>query len=214
MPCSLAFEHDLEARGFWPVAGVDEVGRGPLAGPVVVAAVMLESGFSLPGLDDSKKLSARRRLALRDQLLESGSVVHAIVAKSPAEIDRINILEATRAAMREACLALPAAPAHVLVDGLEVPRFPFPQTAIVGGDGVSMSIAAASVLAKVERDLIMEEWDRAYPEYGFARHKGYPTREHCEKLRTHGPCPIHRHSFAPVAAAREGERAHEARSVG
>lgn len=201
MPCSLDFERGLEARGVRPVAGVDEVGRGPLAGPLVVSAVVLERGYSLPGLDDSKRLTARRRLALRDELLGSGSVVWALVAKPAADIDRLNILEATREAMREACLALPVVPAHVLVDGLAVPDFPFEQTAIVGGDGLSMSIAAASILAKVARDLEMEAWDREYPEYGFARHKGYPTREHCEKLREHGPCPIHRRSFAPVAAA-------------
>jgi ribonuclease HII len=116
-----------------------------------------------------------------------------------SDLDRLNILRATHAAMREAWSRLDPRPAHVLIDGLPVPDFPCPQTALVGGDGISLSIAAASIIAKVERDRAMVELDREYPEYGFAKHKGYPTREHFDKLRGHGPCPLHRKSFAPVA---------------
>jgi ribonuclease HII len=197
--CSLEHEASLKARGICPVAGIDEAGRGPLAGPLFVAAVVLPEGFHLEGLDDSKKLSAVRRERLYERLTTRPGVSWASVSMSPAEIDRLNILRATHAAMREAWSRLDPRPAHVLIDGLLVPDFPCPQTALVGGDGISLSIAAASIIAKVERDCAMVELDREYPEYGFAKHKGYPTREHFDKLRGHGPCPIHRKSFAPVA---------------
>ena len=201
MACSLEHEHRLMDCGFDPVAGIDEAGRGPLAGPVVVAAVILPPHFSLSGLNDSKKLTPKARERLYSEITTSSQIRWTSIAISPEEIDRLNILGATHAGMRAVVERLSPGPAHALIDGLPVPRFPCPQTALVGGDGISFSIAAASVIAKVERDRIMLENDRLYPEYGFAKHKGYPTAEHFAKLRAHGPCPIHRRSFAPVAQA-------------
>ena len=201
MPCSLEHEHRLASAGFQCIAGIDEAGRGPLAGPVVAAAVVLPPGFHLDGLDDSKKLTPLRRKKLHAALISNPGVRWAFIHKSPAEIDRLNILRATHAAMREALLALVPRPDHALIDGLPVPDFPCAQTALVGGDAINSSIAAASIIAKVERDRAMVELDRQYPEYGFAKHKGYPTAAHFAKLRIHGPCPIHRRSFAPVAQA-------------
>ena len=201
MACS--FEHELSLResGVFPVAGIDEAGRGPLAGSVVCSAVIMPLDISLPGLDDSKKLTPRRREALYSEITQNPAVHWSVVHISSKEIDRLNILRATHAGMRRAWEKLDPRPSHVLIDGLPVPSFPCAQTALVGGDGISLSIAAASVIAKVERDRAMLEYDRLYPEYGFAKHKGYPTAEHFAKLRQHGPCPIHRRSFAPVAQA-------------
>lgn len=197
--CSLEHEATLNARGISPVAGIDEAGRGPLAGPLFAAAVILPTGFRLEGLNDSKKLTAARRERLYAQLTAMPGVHWVSVSMTPLDIDRLNILRATHAAMRETWAKLDPQPAHVLIDGLPVPDFPCPQTALVGGDGISLSIAAASIIAKVERDRAMVALDSEYPEYGFAKHKGYPTREHFAKLRIHGPCAIHRKSFAPVA---------------
>jgi len=201
MPCSFEHEHHLHARGIRPVAGIDEAGRGPLAGPVVAAAVILPPGFDLPGLDDSKKLTARKRDLLYERLTSDPDVAWASARCESVEIDCWNILRATHRAMRSAFLLLPVRPLHVLIDGLPVPEFPCAQTALVGGDGLSLSIAAASIVAKVERDRIMEDLDRQFPEYGFSKHKGYPTPDHLVTLRRHGPCPVHRRSFAPVAQA-------------
>ena len=201
MPCSLIHEHSLYAQGLSPVVGIDEAGRGPLAGPVVVGAVILPPNFVLAGLNDSKKLSANARERLYAEITENPEIRWTSIAISPQEIDRLNILGATHSGMRAVVEQLSPRPAHALIDGLPVRNFPCPQTALVGGDGISLSIAAASIIAKVERDRIMLEIDRLYPEYGFAKHKGYPTREHFAKLRAHGPCPIHRRSFAPVAQA-------------
>lgn len=201
MPCSLFHEHCLSAQGLSPVVGIDEAGRGPLAGPVVVGAVILPPNFVLAGLNDSKKLTAKARERLYAEITENPKIRWTSIAISPQEIDRLNILGATHSGMRAVVEQISPRPAHALIDGLPVPRFPCPQTALVGGDGISLSIAAASIIAKVERDRIMLEIDRLYPEYGFAKHKGYPTREHFAKLRAHGPCPIHRRSFAPVAQA-------------
>ncbi len=202
MSCSLIHEQRLSAEGISPIAGIDEAGRGPLAGPVLVAAVILPTHFILSGLNDSKKLSAKARERLYSEITENPEIRWTSVAISPQEIDRLNILGATHAGMRAVVEQLSPRTAHALVDGLPVRNFPCPQTALVGGDGISLSIAAASVIAKVERDRIMLENDRLYPEYGFAKHKGYPTSEHFAKLRAHGPCPIHRRSFAPVAQAK------------
>jgi ribonuclease HII len=196
--CSLEFEDGLRASGLSKVAGVDEAGRGPLAGPVVAAAVLLPAGFTHPRLNDSKKLSEKVRLALFTELLEAPEVKSAIVAVGPEEIDRLNILRATHEAMRRAVAQLRPTPDHVLIDGLPVRPFPKPQTALVGGDGLSLSIAAASVLAKVTRDRLMLALDTEYPQYAFAQHKGYGTALHLERLQKHGPCPAHRRSFAPV----------------
>ena len=201
MPCSLSHEYSLYAQGLSPVVGIDEAGRGPLAGPVVVGAVILPPNFVLAGLNDSKKLSANARERLYAEITENPEIRWTSIAISPQEIDRLNILGATHSGMRAVVEQLSPRPAHALIDGLPVRNFPCPQTALVGGDSISLSIAAASIIAKVERDRIMLENDRLYPEYGFAKHKGYPTREHFAKLRAHGPCPIHRRSFAPVAHA-------------
>jgi ribonuclease HII len=199
MPCSFEHENLLFSRGIFPVAGIDEAGRGPLAGPVVAAAVVLPLTLSLPGLDDSKKLTAEKRESLHARLTGNPDVRWASVHLDHHEIDRWNILRATHRAMRQAFLSLVPHPAHALIDGLPVPDFPCPQTALVGGDGRSLSIAAASIIAKVERDRAMRELDLKYPEYGFSKHKGYPTPDHLAKLRKHGPSPVHRRSFSPVA---------------
>ena len=201
MPCSLEHELRLTGSGYSIIAGIDEAGRGPLAGSVFASAVVLPAGFIPQGINDSKKLTPRVRERLHQQLTSEPDVLWAVAKKNAAEIDQLNILRATHAAMRVAWELLEPRPGHVLIDGLPVPQFPCPQTALVGGDAISLSIAAASIIAKVERDREMEEMDRLYPEYGFAKHKGYPTAEHFAKLRLHGPCPIHRRSFAPVAQA-------------
>ncbi len=199
MPCSFEQEDLLASRGILSLAGIDEAGRGPLAGPVVAAAVVLPTGFRLPGLDDSKKLTAAKRDGLYAALTAYPGVSWASAHLDSSEVDRWNILRATHRAMRQAFLALKPRPEHALIDGLPVPDFPCPQTALVGGDGRSLSIAAASIIAKVERDRAMRELDVKYPEYGFSKHKGYPTPEHLARLREHGPCPVHRRSFSPVA---------------
>lgn len=199
MPCTLEHELRLHGQGIFPVAGIDEAGRGPLAGPVVAAAVILPREFVCNELDDSKKLTPRLRESLYSRLTGSSDVIWATGIRQAEAIDQINILRATHEAMRDALSALTSAAAHALIDGLPLKPFPIEQTAIVGGDGISMSIAAASVIAKVTRDRIMEEHALAWPQYGFERHKGYATPEHLASLERHGPCPIHRRSFAPVA---------------
>jgi len=199
MPCTLEHELRLHGQGIFPVAGIDEAGRGPLAGPVVAAAVILPREFVCNELDDSKKLTPSVRETLYSRLTESREVIWAIGIRQAEAIDQVNILRATHEAMRDALSALTAMAVHALIDGLPVRPFPIEQTAIVGGDGISMSIAAASVIAKVTRDRIMQEHALAWPQYGFERHKGYATPEHLASLERHGPCPIHRRSFAPVA---------------
>ena len=195
----LAFESALHARGVRRIAGVDEAGRGPLAGPVAAAAVILPAGFHCPGLDDSKKLSAAKRDALYAVLTGNPGIVWAVALADCAEIDRLNILRATHLAMRRAVAALDPPPGHCLIDGLPVPGFPFAHDAIVKGDGRSLSIAAASIIAKVTRDRLMAAIDRDFPQFGFAKHQGYGTKAHLEALRIHGPCCHHRRSFQPVA---------------
>ena len=183
------------------MVGIDEAGRGPLAGPVVAAGVVLPDGFHHAELDDSKKLTARQRESLYAELTTRADVQWAVAVVEADEVDRLNILEATHAAMRRVVAGLVPDPDHALIDGLPVLPFAVPQTALVGGDGLSFSIAAASVIAKVTRDRIMVEMDARYPAYEFAQHKGYGTALHLAKLRAHGPCPIHRKSFSPVAQA-------------
>lgn len=195
----LTFETALHARGLRCIAGVDEAGRGPLAGPVAAAAVILPPGFACPGLDDSKKLSAAKREALYDILTGNPALVWSVATADREEIDRLNILRATHLAMRRAVEALESPPDHCLIDGLPVKGFPFPYDAIVKGDGRSLSIAAASIIAKVTRDRLMGEIDREFPQFGFAKHQGYGTKLHLEALRIHGPCCHHRRSFQPVA---------------
>ena len=201
MSCSLKHERELREQGWLRVAGIDEAGRGPLAGPVVAAAVVLPEGFHHPELDDSKKLTERSRERLFAELTGHGEIGWAFAVVETEEIDRLNILRATHEAMRRAFAALLFAPDHALIDGLPVLPFPIPQTALVGGDGLSFSIAAASVIAKVTRDRLMIEMEARYPAYGFAQHKGYGTALHLAKLRAHGPCAIHRKSFSPVRQA-------------
>ena len=201
MGCNLTHEDRLYEAGCACVAGVDEAGRGCLAGPVVAAAVVLPRAFRHETLDDSKRLTAAKRERIYDELTADAEVFWAFAAVDAAEIDRMNILRATHEAMRRAVGKLKRLPDHVLIDGQPVRPFEVEQTALVGGDGISLSIAAASVIAKVTRDRIMVEMDRLYPGYGFVRHKGYGTKEHCESLQTHGPSPIHRRSFGPVAQA-------------
>lgn len=193
-------ERLLWSLGVRHVAGVDEVGMGPLAGPVVAAAVVLNPGAPIAGLADSKALSAGRRETLAAEIRRRARGV-GVAAVGPAAIDRLDVRRAGFHAMRRALAALaPLRPGHVLVDGHEIPGLEAPQTAFPGGDGFVASIAAASIVAKVVRDGLMRRYDRRYPQYGFARHMGYPTPEHLRALRLHGPCPLHRRSFAPVRA--------------
>ena len=192
----LSFERELWNAGKEYVAGVDEVGRGPLAGPVVTAAVILPRNFSLIGVDDSKKLSPKRRDELFDQIKEA-AVCWAIGRREPDRIDEINILEATKEAMADAIKSLPVKPQHVLIDAVRLPGLDMPQTSIIKGDARSVSIAAASILAKVTRDREMEEMAKIYPGYAFESNKGYGTAAHYEGLKAQGPCPIHRKTFLP-----------------
>jgi ribonuclease HII len=200
MPCGLRVEKHLWSTCVGLIAGIDEAGRGPLAGPVVAAAAILPAEFSLAGLTDSKQLPSALRENLFEILTAPGKLVcYGVGIAEPAEIDRFNILRATFLAMQRAVAALPIQPAHLLIDGLPVPVFQQPQTAIVGGDGKSKSIAAASVIAKVTRDRMMKTWHHEFPQYNFEQNKGYGTPAHLESLQIHGPCPIHRRSFEPVA---------------
>lgn len=180
------------------LAGVDEAGRGPLAGPVVAAAVILHPDCSIAGIDDSKKLSPRRREQLFD-LITQQAIAYSIGRAEVAEIDSINILQATLLAMKRAVTGLPVRPSKVLVDGNQAPTLEEPVDTLIKGDALNKSIAAASILAKVTRDREMIELDSRYPGYGFARHKGYPTKTHLEAIRRFGILPVHRRSFGPVA---------------
>ncbi|WP_026340800.1 ribonuclease HII [Thioalkalivibrio sp. ALJT] len=182
------------------VAGVDEVGRGPLAGPVVAAAVVLPEGYAGAGLADSKKLGVRKREAL-DRQIRADALAWSLGRAEAAEIDQLNIHRATLLAMQRAVAGLAIAPAHLLVDGRFAPEGPWSAEAIVGGDGSVPAISAASIIAKVARDAWLKELHAVYPEYGFDRHAGYPTPAHREVLARLGPCPQHRRSFAPVARA-------------
>lgn len=196
---NLSLESALRARGLLRIAGIDEAGRGPLAGPVAAAAVILPPNFTLTGLDDSKKISARNREFLYQKLTANTSIQWAVATSSCGEIDQLNILRATHLAMRRAAEALAPLPDHCLIDGLPVRDFPIPHDAIIKGDGLSLSIAAASIIAKVTRDRIMHQLDGEFPQFGFAKHQGYGTKAHLEALRIHGPCCHHRRSFQPVA---------------
>jgi ribonuclease HII len=200
----LAHERELWQKGLKLVAGVDEAGRGPLAGPVVAAAVVLPCAWSetsldtrLRGLNDSKQLTEAQREEYYAILTSHPEIRYAIASAEVEVIDRINILQATHRAMNQALAQLQPPPEHVLVDGRPVKSMRFPHTALVKGDARSYSIAGASVLAKVTRDRLMCELDQSYPGYGFAEHKGYGTPQHLAAIRALGPCPIHRRSFAP-----------------
>lgn len=191
------FEKEAAAQGYRSVAGIDEAGRGPLAGPVVAAAVILPVGLYIDGINDSKQLSVTQREQLFDQISATALAI-GIGSADAATIDRINILQATRQAMLLAVTALPAPPDRLLIDGITTIASPLPQLTIKQGDSRSASIAAASIIAKVTRDRLMAEYDRLYPHYGFARHKGYGSQQHREALQHYGPCPIHRLSFHGV----------------
>ena len=188
------FEDALYEQGILTVCGVDEAGRGPLAGPVCAAAVILPPHLDLPGLDDSKKLTDKRRRELFP-LIKEQAIAYGIGLASHEEIDEINILQATFLAMERALVALNVKPDHVLIDGNRAKDFGLPVTTVVKGDSLSANIAAASILAKVTRDTIMEEEAVRYPQYGFEIHKGYGTKAHYEALGTYGPSPIHRMTF-------------------
>lgn len=191
------FEEKLGTTGIWPVAGVDEAGRGPLAGPVVAAAVILDADNIPDGINDSKKLSAGKREAIFDQIMLTSLVAWSA---SPAkEIDEINIRQATLSAMVRSVRSLPAMPKHVLVDGRDVPQsISDIGEALIKGDARSLSIAAASIIAKVIRDRMMVQAEVEYSGYGFAKHKGYGTKAHREAIHALGPCPLHRKSFEPI----------------
>ena len=194
------FEAVHRAAGCRVIAGVDEAGRGPLAGPVVAGAVVLPEDFANEWLDDSKKLTEARRERLYEELTQDGRVRFASGWAGVEEIDRLNILRATHLAMRRAVAALgDPGPDMVLIDGLPVREFGWPQQAVVKGDTLSLSIAAASIIAKVERDRLMLALDKEFPDYQFARHKGYGTAVHLAALQHYGPSPHHRRSFQPVA---------------
>ncbi len=197
--CGFRYENKLRAIGIARIAGIDEAGRGALAGPVVAAAVILPEKFRHKKLKDSKQLLPELRQKIYDELTARDDLVWAVGVVNSLEIDALNILRASHKAMRIALASLHAIPDHVLIDGLPVVPFPLPQTAIVDGDCISFSIAAASVIAKVTRDRLMREFCARFPEYCFSQHKGYGTELHLTRLHQHGPCPIHRRSFEPVA---------------
>ena len=197
--CGFRYEKKLRATGVVRIAGVDEAGRGALAGPVVAAVVVLPEKFRHRKLNDSKQLSPERRDEIYDQLILNSDLAWSVGIVDHLEIDRINILRASHEAMRIALSALSIPPEHVLIDGLPVFPFPFPQTAIIDGDCYSLTIAAASVIAKVTRDRIMRDFCAQFPEYCFDQHKGYSTELHLSRLHEFGPCPIHRRSFEPLA---------------
>jgi ribonuclease HII len=192
------FENRLKAQGFLRIAGVDEAGRGPLAGPVVAAACILPQNVLFSHLNDSKQLTPELRDTLFAQIISHPGVHYGIGIIDVETIDRFNILQATFLAMRQAIASLPHPPDYLLIDGNQLPSLAVPAEAIVEGDGRSVSIAAASVLAKVTRDRLLVELDAQWPQYGFKQHKGYATAQHIQAIHKHGPCPIHRKSFDPI----------------
>ena len=201
----LRHERELRLAGFRRIAGIDEVGRGSLAGPVVAAAVILPERPRIKGLRDSKVLTRARREALYEQILDRAQGV-GVGCVEVEVIDRINILQATKLAMAEALARLPERPDHLVIDALSLREVPLPQRPIVDGDAISASIAAASIVAKVTRDRICAELDARYPAYGFARNKGYGTRRHLDALLSEGPCEWHRRSFAPIRMLLAGQQ--------
>lgn len=191
------YENAAREAGYSLIAGIDEAGRGPLAGPVSVAAVILPPHIFMPYLNDSKKVTPKRREILFEEIKEK-AIAWSCILIDVETIDRLNILEATKKGMREALSSLRVAPDAVLIDAVSLSGLSIPSRSIIKGDAKSASIAAASIIAKVTRDRLMEAYDKEYPGYGFARHKGYGTAAHLEALKRYGPCPIHRKSFAPV----------------
>lgn len=197
--CSTRYEREARQRGWQCVAGLDEAGRGSLFGPVVAAAVVLNPRRRIVGLDDSKKLPPARRAVLADRIREH-ALSWGVAEVDSQRIDAWNILQASRQAMTAALALLKTPPDYLLLDAVRL-DLPIEQKALIHGDARSVSIAAASILAKVARDLLMEEWDKVYPQYGLAHNKGYATADHLEALRCQGPSPLHRFSFAPVREA-------------
>ncbi|MEA1961799.1 MAG: ribonuclease HII [Bacillota bacterium] len=197
------FEYQAYDNGYKRIAGLDEVGRGPIAGPVTVAAVILPKDFLLAGVNDSKLVSEKKRLRLAAEIKRE-ALEWTVVHISPAEVDRVNILEATRKAMHAAAMALFPLPDFLLIDAVQIPDIDIRQYPLIKGDQRSVSIASASIIAKVERDHLMEAYDTMFPGYGFARNKGYGTREHLQALRAKGPCKIHRRTFEPVRSLSGG----------
>ncbi|WP_457942230.1 ribonuclease HII [Caproiciproducens sp. LBM24188] len=201
-----AYENAAKAKGYQYICGIDEAGRGPLAGPVFAAAVILPEGAVIEGLNDSKKLSAKKRELLYDKIMET-ALSWSVAFATEKEIDEINILQATFLAMKRACDGLKIRPDFALVDGNRMPQLGVEAETIIRGDGLSASIAAASILAKVSRDRLMLEIDKLYPEYQFAKHKGYGTALHTELIRKYGPCPVHRTTFLKKILAGDDCRA-------
>ncbi len=197
----LRYETELWAQGHVHIAGVDEAGRGPLAGPVVAAAAILPQGWKLEGLDDSKKIGDEARREELAEAIKQGAVAWAVGIAEAEEIDKLNIRRASLLAMHRALQSLGIQPTYVLLDAFTIPECPLPQKGIIKGDALSLSIAAASVLAKTTRDRTMRELDVRFPGYGLADHKGYPTASHVQAIRERGVLPIHRRSFAPVREA-------------
>jgi len=197
------YEYEAYREGFEYIAGVDEAGRGPIAGPVAAAAVILPQDFFIPGVDDSKKLGPTKRLKLVDEIKKE-AVSWAVAFVFPPYLDSINILNATKEAMKLAITGLSPVPLFLLIDALKLPDLKIKQRSIIKGDSLSVSIACASILAKVERDMAMESFDFLYPGYGFAKHKGYATREHIQALMKKGASTIHRVSFEPVKSIVSG----------
>ncbi len=197
------FEEQAYEHGYQYIAGLDEVGRGPIAGPVVAGAVILPEGFVLAGVDDSKKLTAKKRSSLAGEIKKQ-ALAWSVVSIYPACLDQINILNATRQAMTLAVSHLNIEPDYLLIDALKLDDIHIKQRAIIKGDSLSISIACASIIAKVDRDESMQEFDSIFPGYNFSKHKGYATREHLEKLFDLGPCMIHRKSFEPVKSMLSG----------
>lgn len=195
----MELEQAVAARGFRRIGGVDEAGRGPLAGPVVAAACVFKTTLFFPGINDSKQLTPLRRRALFEELTTHAQLSYGVGIVNAEVIDEINILQATLQAMREAVFALPEKPDYILVDGgvsLVVEKIPIEK--VIKGDQRSQLIAAASIIAKETRDELMVAYNAQFPEYGFAEHKGYGTEKHLQALKKHGPCPLHRKTFAPV----------------
>lgn len=189
-----SFENNLRLNGYKLIGGIDEVGRGPLAGPVVTAVVILPENCRILGINDSKKLSAKKREEL-SEIIKNDAIAYSFGSVSPKEIDEINILQATYMAMRKAISSLPVKADFILADAVTIPEIDIPQRGIIHGDAKSITIGAASIIAKVERDAMMVEYDKVFPEYGFSKNKGYGSAEHIEAIRKYGPCPIHRNSF-------------------
>jgi len=198
-----AFEHIAMDEGFELVAGVDEAGRGPLAGPVSVAAVILPRDLYLPKINDSKKISAKVREELFEEIQDKALAIGTALIDAQT-IDRVNIYQATINGMYESIFMLKPQPQKVLIDAVKLDNLPMASESIIKGDARSASIAAASIIAKVTRDRLMDAYDKQYPEYGFAQHKGYGTAQHLEALKKYGPCPIHRMSFEPIRSLVNG----------